>query len=381
MKKIVLMGLVDLENYGEQFLSDTVEYLVGKKYQTVSVDFRPSKKNIRYLSYWILLVLSKVFSFSQISYKLLYWGISILTRKYYAEQIKNADMIIFACGSYKYRTQKLWAYYSVAIEEAQKLNMPVMFDAMNIQDFDESDWRCLCLQAHTNYPCVKWFTTRDGVAGFEKLKSNYINTDSDIKVEMVGDPAFWIPECYGVRKSNSAKKVGVNLIRSKIFLQYGYNITEEQLFDFYCGVIYKLEESGIEWELFTNGLEKDYQFGKMVLKKSGMEERNIVVPGSAKQLVDLIAEYKAILGARLHACICAYALDVPLVGLIWDEKLLRFSQIAGIESLFLTEEELNSEHFYEKFTAALDFSYDKIIREEWKQKTKCTIKQFLLDEA
>ncbi|MDE5777322.1 MAG: polysaccharide pyruvyl transferase family protein [Lachnospiraceae bacterium] len=381
MKKIVLMGLVDLENYGEQFLADTVEYLVGRKYQAVSVDFRPPKKNLRHLLYWILLVLSKVFSFSQKSYKLLFWGISLLTRKYYAEQIKNADMIIFACGSYKYRTQKLWAYYSVAIEEAQKLNIPVMFDAMNIQNFDESDWRCRCLQTHTNYPCVKCFTTRDGVAGLEKLKRYYINRDSDIKVEMVGDPAFWIPECYDVQKSNSAKKVGVNLIRSKIFLQYGYNVTEEQLIDFYCNVIHKLEDSGIEWELFTNGLEKDYQLGKTVLKKCGMEERNIVVPDSAKQLVKLIAGYKAILGARLHSCICAYALDVPLVGFIWDEKLLRFSQIAGIESFFLTEGELDAEQFYTKFMVALDFTYDKIIREEWKQKTKCTIQQFLMDDA
>lgn len=376
MKKVAVMGLVDWENYGEQFLAKSVVYLVGEKYNTKPVDFEPSNNRIGYLVYWMMIALTRICPFKKKPYVLMLFGVRVLTQKYFTRELKECDAVIFACGSYKYRTQKLWAYYSIAIETAQKLNIPVMFDAMNIQDFDENDWRCRCLKEHTNYSCVKMFTTRDGEPGKKKLQTCYLD-NSDIEVFSVGDPAFWIPECYGVKKAKEAGIIGINLIRGRIFADYGYATTEAQLVDLYCNMIRKFEECGVEWEFFTNGMEADYLFGKNVLKKCNMNEGKIRVPQSDRELVEMIAGYRGIIGARLHACICAYSLDVPLAGYIWDEKLLRFAEIAGLRNVFLEEKELTSDNIYEKLQLALKSSYNKELRDSWKLKTRDSIQRFL----
>lgn len=377
MKKVAVMGLIDWINYGEQFLGNTVSYLVGTDYDIKSIDFRPKKNKCRYLVYYFTVILAKILAFWKKSHCVVLFGIKCLAKRYYEEQLKDCDSIIFACGSYKYGTQKLWAYYSVVIEVAQKLNIPVMFNAMNIQDFKEDDWRCKCLKKYTNYQCVKVFTTRDGEYGLNKLRTDYLEKDTPIYSDAVGDPAFWIPECYGVKRMNEGNKVGVNLIRGGVFEDYGLHITEQQLLEIYCQLIRKLETEQIDWEMFTNGLEVDLDFGKAVLQRCGMSERKIVVPKSAQDLVERIAGYKGVIGARLHACICAYSLDVPVVGFIWDEKMLRFAQISDLEENFLKEEELSGEALYETLRDLLDKSYNKELRDIWKQKTKVSIEQFL----
>lgn len=378
MKKIAVMGLVDWVNFGERFLADTVAYLVGDQYDIARIDFRPKKKTFGYLIFGMTVIAARVLSFWKESARLTLFGVRCFTKRYYEKQLKECDAIIFACGSYKYGTQKLWAYYSVVIEVAEKLNIPVMFDAMNIQDFNEKDWRCRCLKQHTNYSCVKCFTTRDGVYGLDKLRTCYLEPGTKIHSETVGDPAFWIPECYGVERNKNSGKIGVNLIRTGVFADYGLKMTEEQLSDIYCELVKRLEKEHVEWEFFTNGLQVDYEAGRNILQKCGMPEREIVIPESAKDLVEIIAGYKGIIGARLHACICAYSLDVPLTGFIWDEKMLRFAQIAGLEQNFLTEEELTGDALYIRLDEMVNKNYDREVRNSWKQKTKESIDNFLM---
>lgn len=378
MKKVAVMGLVDWVNYGEQFLADTVAYLVGDQYAIARIDFRPKKKIFGYMIYYVTVIAAGLLSFWKESARLILFGVRCLTRRYYEKCLQECDAVIFACGSYKYGTQKLWAYYSIVIEVAQKYNIPVMFDAMNIQDFDGNDWRCRCLREHTNYSCVKCFTTRDGAYGLDKLRTCYLEQGTAIHSEAVGDPAFWIPECYGVERNRKTGKIGINLIRTGVFADYGLRMTEEQLVDIYCQLIRCLEKDNVEWEFFTNGLQVDCEAGRKILQKCGMENREIVVPESAERLVEIIAGYQGIIGARLHACICAYSLDVPMVGFVWDEKMLRFAQIAGLEQNFLKEEELTGNLLYIRLKEMLNRNYDEEKRNSWKQKTKESIRNFLI---
>lgn len=377
MKKVAVMGLIDWENYGEQFLGNTVAYLVGAEYEVKSIDFRPKNNKIRYLIYCFTVLLTKLLSFWNGCHAIVYAGVKLWVKKYYKQQLQDCDSIIFACGSYKFGTQRLWAFYSVVIEVATDLQIPVMFNAVNIQDYKESDWRCRCLKEHTNRDVVRTFTTRDGEYGLSKLRTDYLQADSDIISAAVGDPAFWIPECYNKQKETGAKKIGVNLIRPGVFADYGLNVTEEELIDIYCALIQRLEQEQVDWEFFTNGLEVDYEAGKTILQRLGMEATSIIVPQSAEHLVDLIKGYKGIIGARLHACICAYSLDVPMVSFIWDEKMLRFAEIAGLQSRFLTEKELDGNALYDCLMEHIDDEYDVEKRNSWKMKTKTSIASFL----
>nr|WP_303181967.1 polysaccharide pyruvyl transferase family protein [Lachnoclostridium phocaeense] len=381
-KRVVLAGLNSIQNYGDHFIGECVEFLVEicrKETECVTLDLGFCKKNFRFLIYGGIRLLANFLPNSTISYKLVYVAMRIRFYKYYYNILKTADGLIFACGSFKYGTQNLWAQYSIAVECAEKLNIPVMFDAMNVQKYNADDWRCKCLRVHANYPCVKMITTRDGYVGAERLKSDYI-TSKSIRILPVGDPAFWIPECYGKRKQ-SGDKVGINLIRGDIYTDYGWRkLSEKQLIEAYSELIEILNREEIEWEFFTNGLPEDYIFGLKVLKNCGMEENikeTIVVPKDAEDLIRVISRYRGILGARLHACICAYSLDVPVSGFVWDEKMLHFAEMARLEEFFLDEEEFTGMELFVKLQKAIRGIYDQKNRENWKRCTQKSINEFL----
>ena len=370
------MGLVGWDNYGEQFLAKTVDYLVGEQYETKPIDFRPFQLRFRYLIYAGMVAITNLFPGKHKPYPLILFGVKLWTKRYYRKQLKDCDALIFACGSYKYGTQKLWAHYAVAIDTAQKLGIPVMFNAMNVQKYNGTDWRCRCLTHYSNYPCVKMFTTRDGEVGVKRLKKDYLKNEH-VPVIAVGDAAFWIPECYNVQRKQEHDVIGINLIRGDVFADYGYSVTEMQLADLYCDLLKLLDEKELKWELFTNGLDVDYKFGQTVLKQYGKEDISIRVPNSDRDLVLMISGYKSVVGSRLHACICAYSLNVPFVGFIWDEKLVRFSEIIDRKDYFVSEDQMQAELLYEKLVAACENECDSELRTRWKMLTKKTIRQFL----
>lgn len=381
MKRIAIMGYTDMPNCGEHFLADCLSYLIGPDYQKTFIPFQPKKNRLRYLIFGALIIFSRLFGQSDFAYKLQYIGIYILTKKFYKENLSDCHGLIFACGSYKYTTQKIWAFFSIAIETANELNIPVMINAVNVQKFNALDWRCSLLQKRTNFPCVKMFTTRDGESGIKKIISDYVNPNFHMDIRSVGDVAFWIPETYQNSIHLLPKRrhtIGINLIRGQIFEDYGHHISEEQLIEIYCGFITMLDNMNFKWELFTNGLPSDYVFGEKLLRRLKRSDVEIISCKRAENLIQLTLQYQAILGARLHSCICAYALDIPMIGFIWDEKMLNFSVCTGLQNFFLSEKDLTSESLYQCMLDAMQYKYNNDLRNDLKNKTQKSIADFLL---
>lgn len=379
-KKVVIMGLGSINNFGDNFILQSVYYLVNEldNYTPEIVDFEPKMNLIKKLIYYYILCLSKLCPHKVLSYKLLFQAVKIRCKEAYIKKLQEADAIIFGCGSFKYGTQKMWAYYSLVIELAELLDIPVMFNAMNIQRYDAKDWRCNFLREHANRACVKVITSRDGEFGVERLIRDY-QINEDKVISSVGDVAFWIPECYRIEKRIGRNTLGINLINGNTFKRYGNSLTESELIKIYSDLLHKLDDRGIQWELFTNGLKSDYQFGKKLLKEYGNKSIKIIVPKSDMDLLKIILSYERILGARLHACICAYALDIPFIGFIWDEKLLHFAEMAEIKELFIEEERLTGQELYNRLISIDDEPCDKqkAIRKMWKKKTYEYVREFL----
>ncbi len=367
--EIAVMGLAGIHNYGDNFILDCVAYLIdrGGRYRAEAIDLEAPLKGGRAFLYAGILVLTKFLPKKRLRAELEYLAVRIRCGAYYRKALENKAALIFGSGSFKYGTQKLWAYYSLAVETAQRLRIPVMFNGMNIQKSDLGDWKCRFLADHANFPCVRMITSRDGESGERRLREEY-GIRREICCKGVGDAAFWIPECYRMKRSAGNKKVGINLIYGNIFRRYGNSLTEEELLTAYCGLLGKLDEDKADWELFTNGLPADYRFGKKVLKRYGNVQREIRVPKSAEELLRIIGSYETILGARLHACICAYSLDIPFVGFLWDEKLRFFAGMAGLKENFIEERELSADCLYRKLRLAGSgmLPADKEKREKWK---------------
>ncbi len=376
--KVVITGLIDYINYGDQFIARCVEYLVQQvksDVELVELSFIYHTDSLPHK------IMYKAFKYCQNKhdYPKAYKLLRTMNKTAYENAIKDADAIIFAGGSFKYGTQLIWAYYSIIVELANKYGIPVMFDAMNVQNYKDDDWRCVCLKQHLNYPSVKMFTSRDGMAGVNRINQSY-KTNSELLVFPAGDPAYWIKECYGINKDNESKKIGINLIQTKNFVNYGGSLSNDDVMIIYERLITELVNNNYEYELFTNGLQGDYKMGlelKERLNEKGIRLLDIRVPQNDRDLVEIISQYKIIVGARLHACICAYSLDIPVVGIVWDEKLLHFSEMAKIENSFFDEKSLSGYTLYESVIKNMEREYDQVTKEKWKNATKETIKEFL----
>ena len=378
MKRILCLSLTGIHNFGEEIIEHTVKYLcetIGNC-QVLSKQIEPEMGLFRMICYYILILFSKHNPKGRISAALVKMAVSIRCKSYYENMIKDIDAIILACGSFKYGTQKLWAYYSLVIEVASQRNIPVIFNAMNQQKYDRNDWRCRWLEKHANYPNVKIITTRDGDEGIKRLRIDY-GINEAIICEEVGDPALWITEAYGIQKRDT-DFVGINLITANVFKRYGTDYSEEKLLYLYLKLLQRLDELEIKWKLFTNGLPVDYEFGKKILRKYG-KKKSIIIPSSDHELLDIVASCKIIFGARLHTCICSFALQIPVVGFCWDEKILRFAEIMGVEEFFLKTDELEIDAVWSRFERIFDGNYcfDTVKMDFWKKKTKNYIEMYI----
>lgn len=375
-KNVGIAGYASLKNYGDTFIVKCNEYLVESlgDYEVTTIDFEAKMNPLHKAVYYGVLLVSKILKKNSIGARFELLAVNINCRHHYKKQLEQVDAILFAGGSLKYGTQKQWAYESIIIDLAEKKNIPIMFNACNIQKPDQDNWKCRYLTKRLNKKCVKMITSRDGEYGVDRLKNEYC-LRNDIRCLGVGDVAYWIPETYQCQKNPASKVIGINLIQGNIFQRYGFSLTEKELLNAYYNLLLHLDKHNIQWELFTNGLANDKKFGQKLLELYGNKSLKIREPQNDRDLLNIISNYKGILGGRLHACISAYALDIPFVGMIWDEKLLYFSKVANIEKYMLKEKEINGQTLYRLLMDILD-DQELDYRPE-KQKYKILDKQYI----
>ncbi|MGM9779784.1 MAG: polysaccharide pyruvyl transferase family protein [Prevotella sp.] len=150
------------------------------------------------------------------------------------------------------------------------------------------------------------------------------------------------------------------------------------MLNLYKGIIEELEKRGYEWELFCNGMPEDYALGVKLLQTLDLPPNKLRrAPKTGDELVHDISKYKAVFGARLHACITSVSLGVPVVGLLWDKKLHYFSKTMGIRQFFSEGEDLRPAIIVDKLEAAMRYDFDINNRDRYKQRTAKFIKNFI----
>ena len=388
-KKIAVVGLYTLPNMGDLLLCETTAYLIKQlspDATIVKVDacpyYRESYKGIDYVKYRIsrkMLTWSKKFAYEnggrwRHSYESEMWKLRV--GSHYKRRLNGVDAIVFAGGGFiKYRTQGLNYYVEQIINYATSHNIPVMMNAMGIEGYDDNDYRCKRLQQAINSDVVKVITTRDDI---DLLRDKYI-TNPNIVTARVGDPALWSPECYGIERDQDSDTVGINIIRANIFKDYGNNLSAQGLNAFYKDLIRELEARQIKWTMFTNGMKSDVKMGVKVLEELGMnpDEKLLSAPNTPLDLLNTVKGYSSVFGARLHACITSYAVDVPVVGFIWNEKTRFFSQIIDKSENFFEEDDISPSKIVDRLMTARNEKYDKSIRNNLKELTKKYIEIFI----
>ena len=390
MKKVAVIGLYAIKNAGDNILCEATQYLIKQKnpeVQIVEVDVNPrikSYKGLELIPFWISKVLIRIsgsiFKYENSSkfryyYEYFMWWLKI-NRKF-KTQLKDVDAIVFAGGGFlKFRTQGLNYYVEQIMKIAKKNNIPVMMNGVGIEGYSETDIRCQRLKKAINQDCFKVITTRDDI---DTLKNNYI-VNPNTKIAHVGDPALWVPECYNMKRNeNPSNVVGINVIRGRVYQAYGDTLSEFELLNFYKKLVQGVEERGWDWVLFSNGMAADQKFGAMLLRALGCSDRTKILPtaNNSVDFLEQIRSFKLVFGARLHACITSYALDVPVVGLIWSEKLRIFADVIGKKNSYFEESELNIDNILDAMEREMNSNYDKSIRDDLRARTKNYLEMFM----
>lgn len=253
------------------------------------------------------------------------------------ELVRTADLIIFGGGGLiKYKQENFHEYVPALLACAEECNIPVYFNSVGVEGYDEGDERCLHLAEALNYDCVKAVTVRDDL---ETLRQYYLKTDRVITSAAV-DTAVFTPQVYGIQKNEQSHTIGLGIVRHRIFEDYGISeITREFQLDMWKGIIQQLETNGLAWKMFVNGLRSDYEFALEILEYMGRSSQAeyLLVPRpiESRELVATIASFEGIIACRMHANIIAYALGIPSIGLVWNDKMTYWGERIGYPERFL----------------------------------------------
>ena len=295
-------------------------------------------------------------------------------------KLKGLDMIIFCGGGLiKFHKQMFHLFLDEITRIAEQNGIPVLINAVGIEGYDWEDPRCRVLQKAMNRDCVKYISTRDHI---QMLREDYM-TNPNTVVKEVSDPAVWSQEHYGITAAGKTGKIGLGVIRPKIFLDYMYYVNSQRLKDMYYALAKKILDDGYCVEFFCNGHKDDYKFIEDILNTYPSLRKNTCVtmthPQTARELVQTISGYERLLAVRLHASIIATALDIPNVNLVWNIKQILFGKQIGHEQNYLTKDQFDEDIVYERLMnapkPALDATYKQSVRLELERAMMCVIKE------
>ena len=291
-------------------------------------------------------------------------------KKHYRQQLGSTELIILVGGGLiKYKYQECFLYLTALIETAEELNIPVVINAAGVEGYSETDYRCQLLKKSLNNNIVKSITTRDDL---ETLSKKYIYQNSNIHADKVADPAIYANEIYKVNKQVS-DIYGIGLVRGGIFLDNERQLAPEELAEFYTALIVEMEAQGLKYQLFTNGLSADNELLPLIKNKLSRTDLEVIEPKQDDNLVNVISTFTTVIAARLHANIISYALNIPSIGLVWNDKLALFGKDIGYPERFFEYNQLDAKKIVDAAVIANEQGYEQDYWNEYKSTAKDNI--------
>ncbi len=388
--KIAMIGLNNAKNLGDPLICASTRYLLesamkeqGIEGEVKVIDLLPDslkkkkkqkKQGRNPLKAW-LSKCKRLFQFAK-ELQIRQSDMQEAYLSYYRKELEGCSLIVFAGGGLiKYAQQEnLNVSISGAIQAAKEKGIPAAFHACGVEGYDKGNPGCKRLEAAINDENVKIVTTRDD---FKTLSECYKKREG-LFIAKAADSAVFAGEILGVKKDEASRLIGIGVIRGDIFENYGTRLSESRLVEIYGEVLKKLKEKGREFKLFCNGYKPDYLFAEKVLEYAGLEEAYLLKRAeSHEELVRQISGFQGVLAARLHACIISYSLEIPVVGLCWNDKLKYFGEETGHPERFLSPEDFSTENIVERVLKAIEEGYDKEAVKRYKEISKDSISRIV----
>lgn len=243
--------------------------------------------------------------------------------------IREADVVLFGGAPvFNYAYQNFYLKTATILKIAREFGKPVLFSAVGIDSYSDTDARCQLLKEELHNGSVVQITTRDGI---DKL-GEYISEGDGIPIELVPDPAVFTK--YAFSKIASERRtpatVGLFVFRAGGFSANGIRFSRDQQVKFWKTLVKRFEREGIEYELLTSGHFADEALLEYMVSNGHVKKSRCVFNVSSPEtLVKRISSYSAIVSCRLHPSIISFSLEVPSVSLIWNSKVTDFYHHIG----------------------------------------------------
>jgi len=403
MKNVLLCGLMYDSNFGDPIINKCCKYIIEnilnekEEIEIHEIDLSGKKsftqkykinRNIRYYSIRVIgKIIEKLISITKLlnlksifNYlDLINWYFSeeyMIMKKYYKNKVRSADIIVFVGGGIiKYKYQNFYHYIDYVTKIATESNVPVYLNSVGVEGYDRANVKCRLLKEALNRNCVKGITTRDDI---ERL-TKYI--EKNISIGKVADPAVFTREAYSINKRES-EIIGLGVCRKNLFIDNEIQYMGEELIRLWTDIIKKLEDEGVRWRIYTNGLREDNEFAEELCETISRElgincEGKMLIPSNDRELIEIIASFKGIIATRLHSSIIAYSLGVPSVGLVWNEKLKFFGETIGYPERFVEVKDFKADLLISKINQAIIEGYNEDLYLEYKNSVKSSLQNFL----
>jgi len=249
-----------------------------------------------------------------------------LTRTGAIEAIKNADLIIFGGAPvFNFAYQAFYKRTIITLELAKKYNTPVVFSSIGVEKYSPYNKKCQELKRALNSSSTTQATTRDDIVSLR----SFIEKDG-IATARVSDPVVLADKIFESYKVGQTKTIGLAVVRSGIFKDNTIDYSEEQQLLFWKQVIDCISEKGYSYKCFTTGHFSDEIFLNVLQRRFDLPAANCVYNmNNPETLVGTISSCCGIVAFRLHANITAFALNIPAIGLTWNQKIPLFYESIG----------------------------------------------------
>ena len=378
-KKIALIGTYYEQSHGDAVLFDCVKNIydkLGEKYQ-INIECKYvdilGKKKINYESKKEDSTIKRKIKSIKIIYKPLKAIREYIRKKkelkflkkFYYDTFKDTHLIVIVGGGiFKYSVRTDFVpIFKLIIDIAEKLNIPVIFNAVGIEGVhNEKDKQFKVLKKTINKDIVKMCSTRDRI---EVLKK-YIHNPKTV-CKKVADTGVWASEALNIKKDDNSNLIGLNLITPTRYWDYGKKITENELINFWDNIIKCLKDKGYSVKMFVNGMVEDYEFALKVLESCKLNKDILLEnPKNEIEMVNNISKFKGIIANRLHSCIVAYSLNIPAVGLAWNDKLLYWGKEIKSSELFFDFDKMNYKDVVAALEKTIENGYDQCYKNDFR---------------
>ena len=258
---------------------------------------------------------------------------------------------------FNFQYQNFYERTAVTLEIAQEFQKPVIFSAIGVEGYSDTNKKCQRLKKTLHNGCVKQITTRDD---FEAL-SKYTD-QGDIPIDKVSDPAVFCADVFKYPRTNDGekKKVGVFVLRSNGFVDNKFNFTREDVANLWKELSKELEQRGYAYEFITSGHFGDEAFLEHLIDNYNIDASKCVFNmNTPEQLLKKISSYDAVVSCRLHPSIIAFSANVPSVGLVWNYKVKTFYESIGYADRVLEVEQISARNVADKVDAAIAQGIEK----------------------